>query len=190
MDRRRMLAALLAIGTGGCAGELRITPPPSDTAGEGVFFTAGVPYVPTRPEVMDAMLALAEVRSTDTVYDLGCGDGRIVLAAASRFGARGLGVDLDGDLIARAQAQAQWQGLTDRTRFSAQDLFELAVGTKEKLDLLPVPWWRPGSRRIPPAGSPSSRPDRTTRWPRPCPPTSPTATSRSVPGSSTSIARV
>jgi trans-aconitate methyltransferase len=120
-----MLAALLAIGTGGCAGELRITPPPSDTAGEGVFFTAGVPYVPTRPEVMDAMLALAEVRSTDTVYDLGCGDGRIVLAAASRFGARGLGVDLDGDLIARAQAQAQWQGLTDRTRFSAQDLFEL-----------------------------------------------------------------
>jgi SAM-dependent methyltransferase len=101
-----------------------ITQAPQE-APTGVFFTAGVPYVPTRVEVMDAMLTLAQLGPSDVVYDLGCGDGRIVLAAVSRYGARGLGVDLDGDLIAKAQAEAQWQGLTERARFSTQDLFEL-----------------------------------------------------------------
>jgi len=74
---------------------------------------------------MDAMLSLAEIGSRDVVYDLGCGDGRLVIAACKRFGARGLGVDLDNDLIARAQAEAQWEGVEDRASFITANLFDL-----------------------------------------------------------------
>jgi trans-aconitate methyltransferase len=97
----------------------------AEEAPSGAFLTASPPYVPTRPEVMEAMLAVAAIRSDDVVYDLGCGDGRLVIAAAKRFGARGLGVDLDGALVARAQAEAQWQGVADRAIFQAVDLFNL-----------------------------------------------------------------
>jgi trans-aconitate methyltransferase len=124
LKRREALAALVALGTAGCGGmgvSRTIAEEPADSA----FFTAAVPYVPTRPDVMEAMLSLAEITPADVVYDLGCGDGRLVLAAAKRFGARGLGVDLDGDLIAKAQAEAQWQGIAERARFAATDLFDL-----------------------------------------------------------------
>lgn len=160
MNRRTAVAALLGLGCSGCAGMAKVLPPAPQEPSSGVFFTAGVPYVPTRPEVMDAMLALARIEPSDMVYDLGCGDGRIVLAAVSRHGASGLGVDLDGELIASAQAQAQWQGLTDRARFSTQDLFELdlrpatvlmlylSVEINQKLRPRMLEQLRPGSRII------------------------------------------
>jgi cyclopropane fatty-acyl-phospholipid synthase-like methyltransferase len=71
------------------------------------------------------MLSLAEIGPKDVVYDLGCGDGRLVIAAAKRYGASGLGVDIDRELIDRAQAEAQWQGVADRARFTIGDLFNL-----------------------------------------------------------------
>ena len=81
------------------------------------------PYVSTPQPVVDAMLRLAEVGPSDVVYDLGCGDGRIVVTAAARFGARGVGIDLDPRRIDEANAAARSAGVADRVRFLRQDLF-------------------------------------------------------------------
>jgi protein-L-isoaspartate O-methyltransferase len=85
------------------------------------------PYVPTPPDVVDRMLTLARVGPDDMVYDLGCGDGRIVLAAAQKFGARGVGVDIDESLIARARAAARTAGVEDRVTFRVQDAMTIDV---------------------------------------------------------------
>jgi SAM-dependent methyltransferase len=78
------------------------------------------PYVPTPQEVVDRMLRLGEVRKGDVVYDLGCGDGRIPISAA-KLGARGVGVDIDPQRIAEANANAKRDGVTDRVTFLLQD---------------------------------------------------------------------
>jgi SAM-dependent methyltransferase len=85
------------------------------------------PYVATPPEVVDRMLRLAKVGSGDVVYDLGCGDGRIVIAAAQRFGARGVGVDIDANLINQAEANARAAGVERRVRFLVQDAMTVDV---------------------------------------------------------------
>jgi SAM-dependent methyltransferase len=83
-----------------------------------------VPYEPSPPEVVKAMLELAAVTSADTVYDLGSGDGRIVIAAARDFGARGVGIDIDPQRIAEANENARRANVTDRVKFVQGDLFE------------------------------------------------------------------
>jgi SAM-dependent methyltransferase len=83
-----------------------------------------VPYVPTPMPVVDAMLDMARVRREDTLYDLGCGDGRIVVRAASRFGCKGVGVDLNPERVAEARANAASQKVTGLTRFTVGDVFE------------------------------------------------------------------
>ena len=83
-----------------------------------------VPYVPTPVPVVDAMLDLAKVAKSDIVYDLGCGDGRIVVRAASRFGCRGVGVDLNPERVKEAKANAVRAGVTELTRFEVGDVFE------------------------------------------------------------------
>ncbi|HKC43965.1 MAG TPA: class I SAM-dependent methyltransferase [Burkholderiales bacterium] len=83
-----------------------------------------VDFVPTPHEIVDAMLKLANVNSSDLVYDLGCGDGRIVIAAAHKFGARGVGIDIDPDRIRDAVENARAAGVADRVRFVQGDLFE------------------------------------------------------------------
>jgi SAM-dependent methyltransferase len=83
-----------------------------------------VPYVPTPMPVVDAMLDMARVRREDTLYDLGCGDGRIVVRAASRFGCKGVGVDLNPERVAEARANAASQKVTGLTRFAVGDVFE------------------------------------------------------------------
>lgn len=83
-----------------------------------------VPYVPSPPAVVAQMLALADPGPDDVLYDLGSGDGRIVIEAARRFGARGVGVDIDPVLVEEATANARRQGVEDRVRFRRQDLFE------------------------------------------------------------------
>ncbi|NEU08032.1 class I SAM-dependent methyltransferase [Flavihumibacter sp. R14] len=83
-----------------------------------------VPYVPTRPEVVAAMLKLANVTSKDVVYDLGCGDGRIVITAAKEYGARGKGIDINPERITEAKANAQKAGVTDKVQFAVGDLFK------------------------------------------------------------------
>ncbi|HEU4370657.1 MAG TPA: methyltransferase domain-containing protein [Methylomirabilota bacterium] len=85
-----------------------------------------VVWVPSSPEVIKVMLEVAKVGPGDVVYDLGCGEGEIVIAAALR-GARGVGVDLDPERIVNARINAARAGVTDRVRFITQDLFTTDV---------------------------------------------------------------
>ena len=83
------------------------------------------PYLPTPPDVVERMVGFADVQATDTVYDLGCGDGRVVIAAASMRGATGVGVDLAAERIEEARRNASIAGVADRVRFEQCDLFEV-----------------------------------------------------------------
>jgi len=98
-----------------------------------------VPYVSTPHKVVAEMLRLANVTRDDVVYDLGCGDGRIVIAAAQKYGAHGTGVDLDSQRIMEAEANARQARVETRVRFLQQDLFEtdLRDATVVTLYLLP-----------------------------------------------------
>jgi ribosomal protein L11 methylase PrmA len=80
-------------------------------------------WVPSDLVVVEAMLTLAAIGPDDVLYDLGCGDGRIVIEAARRFGIRAVGVDLDAKLLAEARGNAHRAGVTDRVLFLEQDLF-------------------------------------------------------------------
>jgi SAM-dependent methyltransferase len=88
---------------------------------------ADVPYVSTPDNVVRAMLELAEVKPGDMVYDLGSGDGRIVILAAKEYGARGVGVEIDPQLVAQSRRRAHQAGVADRVAFVHQDLFEADV---------------------------------------------------------------
>src|SRR5262245_27144457 len=79
-------------------------------------------YVPTPRPVVDTMLKLAKVGPEDVVYDLGSGDGRIVIAAAREFGATGVGVEIDGALVRQARANARKAGVADKVTFTQDDL--------------------------------------------------------------------
>jgi len=82
-----------------------------------------VPYVPTPDNLVEAMLSIAEVGPNDYVVDLGSGDGRILIAAATRHGARGLGIELDPGLIARSRQNAANEGVAERVEFRQEDIF-------------------------------------------------------------------
>jgi precorrin-6B methylase 2 len=86
-----------------------------------------VPYVPTPDNVVDAMLRLAKVGPQDMVYDLGSGDGRIVITAAERYGARGVGIDIDPQRVAEARKNADAAGVESRVHFIHGDLFEADI---------------------------------------------------------------
>ena len=99
-----------------------------------------VPYVPTPPEVVKAMLQLAEVRAGDVLIDLGCGDGRIVVDAALEYGARGIGYDLNPERIKEANENASKAGVQNSVRFVQKNLFEADIheATVVTLYLLPT----------------------------------------------------
>src|SRR3954453_10244168 len=80
-------------------------------------------YVPTPQPVVEAMLELARVQATDVVYDLGSGDGRIVITAAKKYGAHGVGFEIDPALVKQARQNAAAAGVGNRVRFVTQDLF-------------------------------------------------------------------
>lgn len=119
-----------------------------------------VPYDPTPHNVVAQVLQLAQVREGDVVYDLGCGDGRIVIAAARERGARGVCVDIDPQRIRESRANAVAAGVMERVRFFEQDLFEteireatvvmLFLWREVNLKLRPKLWreLRPGTRVI------------------------------------------
>ena len=86
--------------------------------------TPDIHYVPTSNGVADAMLTLANTTASDVVYDLGSGDGRIVIRAAKNFGARGIGVEIDPALIKDATKNAAKAGVSDRVTFRQEDLFK------------------------------------------------------------------
>ena len=98
-----------------------------------------VPYVPTPMPVVEAMLNMANVTSSDVVYDLGCGDGRIPIMAAQKYGARGVGIDIDPQRVAEANENAKAAGVTGKVKFLVQDLFtsDVSEATVVTLYLLP-----------------------------------------------------
>jgi cyclopropane fatty-acyl-phospholipid synthase-like methyltransferase len=87
------------------------------------------PYVRTPDHVVLAMLKLAGVKGTDVVYDLGCGDGRIVIAAAKEYGARGVGIDIDPERIQEARDNALKAGVEALVKFEVNDLFDADIHT-------------------------------------------------------------
>jgi SAM-dependent methyltransferase len=99
-----------------------------------------VPYVPTPQEVVDRMLDIGRVGKNDVLFDLGCGDGRIVVTAAKVRGARGTGIDLNPVRIAEAQENAKKAGVSNRVNFKVGDLFQADVSpaTVVTLYLLPT----------------------------------------------------
>lgn len=120
--RRTVLAGLIAIGVAASsAGQTRLAP-----------------YLATPDDVVARMLRLAKVGPTDVVYDLGSGDGRIVIAAARDFGARGVGIEIDPALVAKANAAAAAAGVAGQVTFRAEDVMtaSLADATVVTLYLL------------------------------------------------------
>jgi protein-L-isoaspartate O-methyltransferase len=118
--RRKTAAALLAVG-------LAVTCF-LDAREPGVFAQSpsirpDVVYIPTPQLVVEAMLDVAEMTASDVVYDLGSGDGRIVITAARKYGARGVGVEIDPALVKTATDNAIAAGVSDRVRFVTQNLF-------------------------------------------------------------------
>lgn len=97
--------------------------PPSSPA-EDDTTVKGAPYVPSPDRVVWKLLRLADVSADDVVYDLGSGDGRIVIAAAKKFGARGVGVEIDSQLVQKARAKARQAGVADRVEFRQGNLFD------------------------------------------------------------------
>ncbi|HLH39927.1 MAG TPA: class I SAM-dependent methyltransferase [Bryobacteraceae bacterium] len=85
------------------------------------------PFVTSPEQVVEAMLKLAAVKKGDVVYDLGCGDGRIVIAAAKQYGARGVGIDHNADLIAQAREKARQEGVESLVRFERGDIFDADI---------------------------------------------------------------
>jgi SAM-dependent methyltransferase len=116
-------------------------------------------YVPTPQPVVDKMLELAKVTSDDLVYDLGCGDGRIVVTAAKRYGARAVGFEIDPERVAEARENVRRSGVEDRVTIEQRDIFtlDLAPANVVTLYLLPslnvrlipqLSQLRPGSRVV------------------------------------------
>jgi ubiquinone/menaquinone biosynthesis C-methylase UbiE len=102
-------------------------------------FAQEVPFVPTPALVVEEMLKLAGVGRDDVVYDLGSGDGRILITAAKKYGARGVGVDIDPQRVIEAKQHAKHAGVADRVEFREGDLFaiDLSEATVVTLYLLP-----------------------------------------------------
>lgn len=134
------------------------------------------PYVPTPPEVVERMLDLAGVTSSDVVYDLGCGDGRIVIAAAQR-GARAVGVDIEPHWVAEATKNAAKAGVAERTEFQAQDALAVDLSPATVVMLYLVEWstrmldeklaaeLRPGARIVSHSFGMGDRPaEKTEQW--------------------------
>lgn len=134
-ERRRTLLLSAAAGAGLALSPARLTW--AQDAGPAPHLD--VPYVPTPPGVVDRMLGLARVDRDDTLYDLGCGDGRIVVTAAKKFGARGVGIDLNPERIAEAQANAKKAGVQQRVNFKVANLFETDLSPASVVSLYLLP---------------------------------------------------
>jgi tRNA G37 N-methylase Trm5 len=127
LSRRGLIASVLVTSVGlvaepfRAASALRAAPTASGVQ------TSLAPYVPTPQDVVERMLALAEVKPGDVVYDLGCGDGRLVITAAKKYGATGVGVDIDPERIAESKANAKKDGVEGKVEFRLQDALTVDV---------------------------------------------------------------
>jgi len=100
---------------------------PAQQETPGSYLEKIVPYVPTPPEIVEKMLKMAKVGPDDTVYDLGSGDGRIVIMAAQKFGARAVGVELDPDLFKQSFDRVKELGLADQVTILHENMFQINV---------------------------------------------------------------
>jgi len=107
-----------------------------------------IPFVPTPVEVADRMLELAGVTKDDVVYDLGSGDGRIVIRAAKKFGARGVGFEIDSELVKLARKKAAEEGVSHLVEFREQDALTADVTPATVVTLYMLPWFNEKIRPI------------------------------------------
>ncbi len=127
MVSAKRIAAVLALSVSTLAAISRALPV-AFTDSTALFRQESLaPYVPTPKEVVEKMLAMAQVTSKDVVYDLGCGDGRIVITAAQKYGARGVGIDFDPDRIRESVANAKLAGVENLVTFKQQDAMTVDV---------------------------------------------------------------
>ncbi|HZF18744.1 MAG TPA: methyltransferase domain-containing protein [Burkholderiales bacterium] len=111
----------------------------SGAFGQGLVKELDTPYVPTPQVVVDRMLDMAQLKSGETVIDLGSGDGRIMIEAARKYGARGFGVEIDPKLVKISNERALKAGVTDRVKFLQQDLFKTDFHEANVLTLYLLP---------------------------------------------------
>jgi ribosomal protein L11 methylase PrmA len=104
-----------------------IVPANAQQAAQAPARKPDIHYVPTPPEVVDEMLRMVNVHKGDVVYDLGCGDGRIVIAAAKKYGVRGVGIDIDPERIKESEENARREGVTKLVKFRQEDLFQANI---------------------------------------------------------------
>lgn len=104
-----------------------------------VWTDGEVPFVRSTPEVIDRMLEMARVKSGDVVYDIGSGDGAIIIRAAKRYGVRGVGIEIDSDLVAKARQIAIREKVEHLVEFRAQDAFTVDVSPATVVTLYMLP---------------------------------------------------
>jgi SAM-dependent methyltransferase len=121
-----LLSAALSLTMGGCFHHAQ-TESPSATPASKESLKLDVPFEPSSTEIVEEMLQMAGVNGKDLVYDLGCGDGRVVITAAKRTGARGVGVDIDPQRIRESVENARRAGVDGRVKFFQQDLFQTDI---------------------------------------------------------------
>lgn len=136
-------ASVSSLAIAGCTQERQFDPQPPANSSSSIQNQQRrqreVPYVPTPQIVVNQMLAIADVNKNDVLYDLGSGDGRIVITAAQKFGTRGVGIDINPERIKEANTNARQAGVTDDVEFRQQDLFQtdFSEATVVTLYLLP-----------------------------------------------------
>ena len=104
-------------------------------------FPEEIPFVPTPVDVVDRMLELAEVKKGDVVYDLGSGDGRIVIRAAKKYGVRAVGIEMDRLLLAKARKDAKALGVSHLVEFRAEDAMKVDLSKATVVTLYMLPWF-------------------------------------------------
>ncbi|HUF41468.1 MAG TPA: methyltransferase domain-containing protein [Verrucomicrobiae bacterium] len=113
----------------------------SGRAVKSAGFPEEIPFVPTPIEVVDKMLELADIKKGDVLYDLGSGDGRIVIRAAQKYGIRAVGIEVDSLLLAEARKAAQAAGVSHLVQFRAEDALKADISRATVVTLYMLPWF-------------------------------------------------
>ncbi len=135
--RNKLFAVPVLLLSGICAFSLLAAAPAAPVAQDTP--SLDVPYVPTTPELVEQMLKLGQIKPSDTLYDLGCGDGRIVVMAAQKFGAHAVGVDLNPERIREANENARKAGVADKVKFVNANLFDADIHNATIITLYLLP---------------------------------------------------